>query len=141
MVNILWKVILSECFCYIVLNVYLVSNWVIFLSSHSHLTSLQIKSGRLNTMVNKFTCLSRVYGILYVIGSGSEKTLDAFSNEVFLCFRKNPTFRLSNLKNQYQPLYEINFIMIQFIIFRPCLRCSVFFTIATRSIQCTSNGV
>jgi len=78
LVNILWKVILSECFCYIVLNVYLVSNW--------------IKSGRLNTMVNKFTCLSRVYGILYVIGSGSEKTLDNFSNEAMsdlFCFLYN----------------------------------------------------
>ena len=29
MVNVLWKVILSECLCYIVLNVYLVANWVI----------------------------------------------------------------------------------------------------------------
>ena len=30
MVDVLWKVILSECFCYIVLNVYLLRNWVIF---------------------------------------------------------------------------------------------------------------
>ena len=30
MVDVLWKVILSECFCYIVLNVYLLANWVSF---------------------------------------------------------------------------------------------------------------
>ena len=28
MVNILWKVILFEWFCYIVLNLYLVAKWV-----------------------------------------------------------------------------------------------------------------
>ena len=35
MVDVLWKVILSECFCYTVLNVYLLANWVIFLLSRS----------------------------------------------------------------------------------------------------------
>ena len=85
MVNVLWKVILSECLCYVALNFYLVANWVIvFLDFRFNISILKIKSGRLNTMVNKFTCLSRVYGILYVIGMGLEKSLDTFSNEVFL---------------------------------------------------------
>ena len=87
MVNVLWKVILSECLCYVALNFYLVANWVIeFLDFRFDISTsiLKIKSGRLNTMVNKFTFLSRVYGILYVIGIGLEKSLDLFYNEVFL---------------------------------------------------------
>ena len=87
MVNVLWKVILSECLCYVALNFYLVANWVIaFLDFRFNISTsiLKIKSGRLNTMVNKFTFLSRVYGILYVIGIGLEKSLDLFYNEVFL---------------------------------------------------------
>ena len=85
--GLLW-VIIPCGMAHLLLNIYILTIWVILLRKldavQIYFMIPQILTGRLNTLVNKFMALSRFTGVVYIIGVLSERTFSFFykANEV-----------------------------------------------------------